>query len=296
MESLIDESSSWELLVDAKCSQMENVTANFSLSNARKLFPTIEQTMETLWQEQLKRNDRLYNLSKFRLLDATVDESKIHLNIGITDYKEMICTNHLTCIEEIQKYGELHYNDRHACFGDALGVGGVVVTQDDFIVLIKRSNWVAESQGCYDTPGGHAEPEEMLKKLGKNNSELFQVDSSEVIYEIFHSFVREVRDEINVPESSLSWPLLLGVTRNKEYGWKPGMIFTLKCNLDWKQIEQLYLRGGAETDESTELKFIPLKELVMATKEDFIVLTSNMAPLGLLAMLLYVRHNEKLTN
>jgi len=297
MEDLLYNSPSWELLIDCNCTLMENVSAWFDPHRKRKPFPKIDETMETLWQSKVKENNRLFNQSKFRFESASNTDSKINLILGVTDYKETFCTNHLPSSDHIRQYGADNYNDKHACFGDALGVGGVVVTSDGFLVLQKRSDWVAESKGCYDTPGGHAEPEELLKKFNAN-SDPYRSDpklfGDEVVYEIFHSIVREVRDEVNIPESSLSWPVLLGINRNKTYGYKPGMIFYLTCSLCKAEVERLYLQGGLETDESTEIKFIPSNQLVMASQEDFLLLTSNMAPLGQLALALYVHHHKLL--
>lgn len=36
----------------------------------------------------------------------------------------------------------------------------------------------------------------MLKKLNMKESKVFDVDSTHVLYEIFHSIIREVRDEV----------------------------------------------------------------------------------------------------
>ena len=41
---------------------------------------------------------------------------------------------------------------------DTLGVGAVVVTSDQYIIFIKRSEHVGEFPNCLDVPGGHPEP------------------------------------------------------------------------------------------------------------------------------------------
>ncbi len=43
--------------------------------------------------------------------------------------------------------------------GNALGVGIVVETSDGFVVMMERSNTVAEGAGLIDIPGGHPEPQ-----------------------------------------------------------------------------------------------------------------------------------------
>ena len=42
---------------------------------------------------------------------------------------------------------------------DALGVGAFVLTSDDYVTFIRRSERVGEAQGLWDIPGGHPEPE-----------------------------------------------------------------------------------------------------------------------------------------
>ena len=175
-------------------------------------------------------------------------------------------------------------------------MGGVVETCDGYVVLQKRADWVAESQGCYDTPGGHAEPDELKKSKSEKSTidNVFNADDCDIVIELFHSFIREVRDEANIPESSLSWPLLLGVNRNKQYGCKPGLVFYTQCSLSKEEVGALYSQGGVEADESTEIKFIQTRDLVDANMDDFLLLTTNMAPLGQLALALFVYHYKKL--
>lgn len=286
----------WELLADGRCLPMTKIMVDFSMQYNRQLHPEFEDQIKKLWESKINENKRLYNMSKFRLKSAstyTTNEAMIHLNIGLTDYRDTVCTNHLSSLSELHTFGEQTYDDVHACFGDAIGVGGIVVTEDNFIILQKRSDWVAESKGCFDTPGGHAEPEEMIKKLSTTLSDVFNIKSEDVVFELFHSFIREVRDEVNVPESSLSWPLLLAITRNKVYGSKPGMIFYVKCSLPKQDVEKLYFKGGPETDESTQLKFLHAEELL--NNQD-LAKTNDLAPLCSASLLLYIHHYQTLKN
>ena len=41
---------------------------------------------------------------------------------------------------------------------DPLGVGALLVTRDEQVVLIRRSPQQAEAPGLWDIPGGHPEP------------------------------------------------------------------------------------------------------------------------------------------
>ncbi|XP_065661725.1 uridine diphosphate glucose pyrophosphatase NUDT22 isoform X4 [Hydra vulgaris] len=237
MESLV-----WEIV---SCQEIKSSDIKIQLSKKfnRKAQPKIDETMDAIWREACAKNNRLYNGSKFRLASVELDEfGEIIVNIGITDYKETFCTNFSHICNEIYDFGVLNYNDKYACFGNAIGVGSVVLSNDGFIILIKRSNWVGESKGLLDTPGGHAEP------------------------------------CVNIPETCLSWPVCLGIFRNKLLGGKPGFVFYIKCDLLKDDIEKYYHKGGLETDESTDILFMSLKELKSYTDEEFAVLICDMAP------------------
>ena len=47
--------------------------------------------------------------------------------------------------------------------GSTLGIGAITVTNDGYIVLMRRASWTGEGAGKIDRPGGHPEPDEALK-------------------------------------------------------------------------------------------------------------------------------------
>ena len=47
--------------------------------------------------------------------------------------------------------------------GSAIGVGAITVSNDDYVVLVRRGSWVGEGAGMVDRPGGHPEPDDALK-------------------------------------------------------------------------------------------------------------------------------------
>jgi 8-oxo-dGTP pyrophosphatase MutT (NUDIX family) len=49
--------------------------------------------------------------------------------------------------------------------GSAIGVGAITITNDEFIVLIRRASWTGECANMIDRPGGHAEPDEALQVI-----------------------------------------------------------------------------------------------------------------------------------
>ena len=47
---------------------------------------------------------------------------------------------------------------------NAIGVGAMTVTKDEFVVLCHRAMWTGESGGKIDRPGGHPEPDNVEKR------------------------------------------------------------------------------------------------------------------------------------
>ena len=54
---------------------------------------------------------------------------------------------------------------------NAIGVGALTRTSDDWIVLMERAMWTGEAQGKIDRPGGHAEPD-LVRKVSALSSML----------------------------------------------------------------------------------------------------------------------------
>ena len=126
----------------------------------RQTLPEDEASIETIWNNRLKENSRLYNGTKFRVHSVTSDSSGIlTMNLGLTDYREYLGTNWAPEVEKLQARGQRVFADPQAFLSDPMGVGAFVVTCDDHVIFLKRSLHCAEAAALWDVPGGHAEPE-----------------------------------------------------------------------------------------------------------------------------------------
>lgn len=161
LEELSRNHPAWDAVYEnLNLEDISNVTVDFDVKYYRKSYPELDELAEKIWEEKTRNNTRLYNAEKFRLHDyVTGNNNKLTLQLGLTDYKSIICTNHYENVETFYEYGIENYNDKFACLANGLGVGAIVITSDDYIVLNRRASWVGESPGSIDTPGGHAEPE-----------------------------------------------------------------------------------------------------------------------------------------
>ncbi|XP_031565988.1 uridine diphosphate glucose pyrophosphatase NUDT22-like [Actinia tenebrosa] len=242
--------------------QENQVIVNLSSDFDRKpLEDELESQIEKLWEKRVKDLPLLYNASKFRLQSVELTKNRLILNVGMTCYRDFICTNMRNDImrERIRQHSLDKYGDPHSCFADPVGVDGLVISSDDKVILLRRSQQVYEAPGMFHIPGGHPEPSE-VKGNNEGKLKLEDMDPKDVVHEMFYSIVKEVRDEVNVPIGSLSWPVLIGIQRNQESSGRPEACFLIRCSLSSEEIKKCYAKGGPEAYESTEILTIGMSE------------------------------------
>ena len=145
----------------------DKIRVEFSPNFNRKIIADIEPLIEKNWL-QLKKElgDKLYNDDKFRIHSIKETEGNIAVvEVGITDYKSYVGTNMGNDLNVFVARGMEDFCNKKACVSDALGVGSIVLTADNYLLLVRRSFEVAEGQGMTDFPGGHAEPKALYSSL-----------------------------------------------------------------------------------------------------------------------------------
>ena len=90
---------------------------------------------------------------------AEASPPRLTLRLGLTCYKDFLGTNWSHRARALRLRGEAEFSDPCALLAQPLGVGGVLCTLDGKVVLIRRSQRVAEAGGLLDIPGGHPEPQ-----------------------------------------------------------------------------------------------------------------------------------------
>ena len=226
---------------------------------------TLQTQINALWTSRKENNPevRLFNALKFRLAGVTTEDSSLALHIGTTDYKSFVGTHYL---DEKALRTAIDSNDHDPFMSHALGIESLVVTSDGFVVLIRRSEHVAEYPNFYCGPGGHAEPGKVLDMtLAQQDcadiaeiTKKLQNHSDAVLSELFASPVDEVVDELGVPRDSLTLNGLIGVARNTRTRGKPDLLFLIRCALSSKEVAGIYDKGEmAEKFESTRLLCVP---------------------------------------
>lgn len=192
--------------------QQEEWQANLDENFQRAELETQNKIIEDIWLKRSKENPRLYNGKLYRLHSFTENT----FNLGITCYKDFLGTNCAPNNKELRSLGQSQENSQKF-MADPLGVGALIITNDDHVVFTRRAAWTGEYAGFLDIPGGHPEPKYVVGS-----------DSSSLIAEIFGSIAREATDEVNLPANSISSPLLMGLVRNEETGGRPNLQFLIQ--------------------------------------------------------------------
>uniref|UniRef100_A0A1A8M1G2 Nudix (Nucleoside diphosphate linked moiety X)-type motif 22 n=1 Tax=Nothobranchius pienaari TaxID=704102 RepID=A0A1A8M1G2_9TELE len=213
------------------------------------------------------------------------------LRLGLTCYKDYLGTNWSGRVSELCMRGEEEFGDPLALLAQPLGVGAVLCTADSQVVMIRRSQRVAEAGGLLDIPGGHPEPKAVCECLGLEVREeqisavMMQQRPDAVVSELFSSVSSEIRDEVNIPVGFLGAPVLLGVALNNTSAGRPSAEFYVSCSLTSDEVRKLYWKGGAEANESTDVVFLSRMEVLQLNRSS--PLWSEMCPSAKGAILLY---------
>lgn len=126
----------------------------------------------------------------------------VKLQLGLTCYKDYLGTNWSREAEKLQSHGRNECLDPQAFLSQPLGVGAVLATVDGDVVLLRRSQKVAEAAGLLDIPGGHPEPKMVCPGVSEEDIcvELLQGKERAVVSEIFSSVCAEISDEVCIYE------------------------------------------------------------------------------------------------
>uniref|UniRef100_A0A3Q3JQ55 Nudix hydrolase domain-containing protein n=2 Tax=Monopterus albus TaxID=43700 RepID=A0A3Q3JQ55_MONAL len=261
----------------------------------RNVEDVIQQTPPTLGQTSSTCECRASTAELPSHSDRNTDDQEtrplLTLRLGLTCYKDYLGTNWSCRVEELRQRGEAEFSDPLALLSQPLGVGAILCTDDGQVVLIRRSQRVAEAGGLLDIPGGHPEPKVVCECLGQAVWEeqvsfaVMQQRPEAVVSELFSSVCTEIRDEVNIPLSSLREPILLGVALNHTSAGRPSAEFYVSCSLTSDEVRKLYWKGGAEASESTDIVFLSRTEVRQLNRSS--PLWSELCPSAKGAVLLY---------
>ncbi|XP_037373566.1 uridine diphosphate glucose pyrophosphatase NUDT22 isoform X2 [Talpa occidentalis] len=210
----------------------ERVRAELSPAYDRRPLPGGDKAIAALWESRLQAQPWLFDAPKFRLHSAILTPTgspgpQLLLRLGLTSYRDFLGTNWASSAAWLRQQGAADWGDKQAYLADPLGVGAALVTADDFLVFLRRSQQVAEAPGLVDVPGGHPEPQALCPGDSPLHKDL---PGELVVHELFSSVLQEICDEVNLPLLTLSQPLLLGIARNEtSAGRASAEFYVRKC-------------------------------------------------------------------
>lgn len=213
------------------------------------------------------------------------------LRLGLTCYKDYLGTNWSCGVAKLRQRGEAEFGDPLTLLAQPLGVGAILCTSNGQVVMIRRSQKVAEAGGLLDIPGGHPEPKAVCERLGQRVCEeqigiaMMERKPEAIVSELFSSVCAEIRDEVNIPLSSLGPPVLMGVALNHTSAGRPSAEFYVSCSLSSDEVRKLYWKGGVEASESTEVVFVSRTDVLQLDRSS--PLWSELCPSAKGAVLLY---------
>lgn len=230
-----------------------------------------ESNIDAVWKDRTASNSSLFNGTKFRFKNVQVHDvsSSPILNLGVTDYKSFLGTN---CAPNWQQLDPSN-------MASPLGNAAIVETEDEQVVLLKRSGNVGEVPHTIVMPGGHPEPEMVgIRTIDDWKKKQRNADSKgddhsfndNICGELWDSMVREVVEETGIPREALGEVLCIGFTR-RSLNYRPDIIFFIKCTLASDEVHRLYAEGPEHKSESTELITMDRMEFMkQVIKEDSI--------------------------
>lgn len=167
----------------------------------------LEREISAFWQQKLAQsgtNRLLYNGTLCRLIRWQCAQEMLRLELGITNYQQLLYSNHV--LENIKDGDTAPFN------AAALGVSIVLVSADEQILLMQRSESVGEFPGCLDVFGGHIEPEHHM-----TNS----------IPDPFKAIAAELQEEAGIRVDDVRQILCIGLLA-PHVNQKPELIFSFK--------------------------------------------------------------------
>lgn len=190
--------------------------------------------------------DHIFNGKLARLDQWAFTPDGCQLELRPTNYRTLLYSNQ---------------HVRHICdtwgkryLSRALGISAVVVSSDDYLVFMQRSNNVGEFPGCYDVFGGHID---IPKNDGSPN--------------IFTAMAQELQEEVAIQQSEYDLKLI-GLI-NSIPNQKPELVFRAQVELPAKEIlartreakDHIEFSRVHTLDNKTE----HIEQLLMAHKNEF---------------------------
>ena len=118
-----------------------------------------------------------------------------------------------------------------------------------------------------------------------------ELDPIACVNELFDSQADEMALEFNISPEDLSEPRLYSIGRIKSGAGRVVVYFLIETTVTKGQLLESWSRGGAETDESASVQFLPFAQLAAAYKEDAVY--EKLSDNGIVAIETFLASNLK---
>ncbi len=183
----------------------------------------LKNKMNSFWQREIKETGKttyLFNGNLCRLNNWHIENAALTFDLGNTTYKELLYSNKYHR-DLVKQFGE-------ACLSKALGISLILTTNDNRLILIKRSENVGESPGKFDVIGGHVTPDEHLVND---------------IPDLFLAMADELKEEVNLSIKQEQMAII-GLLETR-FNQKPELIFAYQSVLSAGEIIQTGTRQSS---------------------------------------------------
>lgn len=176
-------------------------------ANPHPVAKEMQKAADAAWA-QLTPNPH-FNGRIARLEDWAVEDGSLILRLCPTEYKTLLYSNRHVH-EIVRRWGEQQVSN-------ALGISAIVLTRDNYIILMLRSHRVGEYPGFYDVFGGH-------------------IDAAEegVPPDPFVSMAKELKEELLLQGHDYGLRCF-GLIRARAVH-KPELLFIADCSLDHETV------------------------------------------------------------
>ncbi|MFQ5620938.1 MAG: hypothetical protein ACE5FT_03775, partial [Candidatus Nanoarchaeia archaeon] len=201
---------------------------------------------KTKAEEAVRSGGMLYVKSKYRLSGVEERDGKLHLRLGVTDYREYQGTNIEASRDEMYREnlilrGLERFDDPLAFFSNPLGIDSVLETADGQLVVGLRSDAVGEYGGTFHCVGGHPEPKDYV-----------------VSPDLFHAMKKEIMEEIGVHRENIEGMKILGISTNA-WSLKKDVLFYSKIKQTFDEIKH---HLAEDEKEHSHIFGLPKEQLI----------------------------------
>jgi len=219
--------------------------------------PAVEAMVAQTWDEQMKlarqRGFHLYNGHIVRLLRHRVEDTHLLMEGGPSDFAHFVGTNYLN----YHRADEFGWD----VFGNPIGVSGILITCDGWILYGRRNQKVACHPGYVQAFGGSLEMQER------------QPDGT---FDAFACVLRELQEEAGVQPEDVKKTVCLGMARDRQIR-QPELVFDVRIR---QSREEMANRLRYDDPEQEHEEIVACRE----APEAIVPFVQQMAPVSPVAI------------